>query len=82
LFKYLNPCIGGPEGSGWPFGRELHTSELFALLQRIPGVEFVEELKVSYRETATGSTPRPAPPRLLIPPNGLICSDDHRVNRS
>jgi predicted phage baseplate assembly protein len=82
LFRYLNPCVGGPDGKGWPFGRELHVSELFALLQRVPGVEFVEELKVFYRETATGPAPRAAPPRLVLPPNGLICSDDHRVNRS
>ncbi len=82
LLRYLNPCVGGPDGKGWPFGRELHTSELFALLQRIPGVEFVDDLKVLYRETATGVAPRPAPTRLVIPPNGLICSDDHRVNRT
>ena len=82
LLRYLNPCVGGPEGKGWPFGRELHTSELLALLQRIQGVEFVDDLKVFYRETATGAAPRPAPTRLVIPQNGLICSDDHRVNRS
>jgi predicted phage baseplate assembly protein len=81
LLRYLNPCVGGPDGTGWPFGRELHTSELYALLQRVPSVEFVEELKVFVRETASGVAPRPAPPRLAIPPNGLICSDEHRVNR-
>jgi predicted phage baseplate assembly protein len=82
LYRYLNPCVGGPGGTGWPFGRELYTSELYGLLQRVPSVEFVEDLKVYVREQGSGAAPKPAPPRLTLPPNGLICSDDHRVNRT
>ncbi len=82
LYRYLNPYLGGPEGQGWTFGRDLHVSELYALLQRIPGVEFVDELSISIREPGSGSAPRPAPPRLALPPHGLVCSDVHRVNRT
>jgi predicted phage baseplate assembly protein len=81
LFRYLNPYVGGPDGTGWPFGRDLHVSELYALLQRVPGVEFVDELRIFVRDAATGAAPQPAPPRLTLPPGGLICSDAHRVNR-
>ncbi len=82
LFRYLNPYVGGPTGTGWPFGRDLHVSELYALLQRVPNVEFVDELRILLREPGSGAPPQPAPPRLTLPPHGLVCSDVHRVNRS
>jgi hypothetical protein len=82
LYRYLNPYHGGPNRTGWPFGRDLHVSELYALLQRLDGVEFVDDLRILVRDVATGAAPVPAPPRLTIPPHGLICSDAHRVNRS
>lgn len=82
LYRYLNPFVGGPGGAGWPFGRDLHASELYALLQRLPGIEFVDELRIAVREPGSGQAPQPAPARLTLPPNGLICSDVHRVNRS
>ncbi len=46
LYRYLNPYVGGPDGAGWPFGRELHASELYALLQRDPLIEYVDDLRV------------------------------------
>jgi predicted phage baseplate assembly protein len=82
LYRYLNPYVGGPGGTGWPFGRDLHVSELYALLQRVAGIEFVDELHIAVRDPGSGSPPQQAPPRLAIPPYGLICSDVHRVTRS
>ena len=82
LYRYLNPYVGGPSGTGWPFGRELHVSELYALLQRLPGIEFVDELRVEVGEPGASDAPRAVSARLPIPPNGLICSHVHRVNRA
>jgi predicted phage baseplate assembly protein len=82
LYRYLNPYVGGPNGSGWPFGRDLHVSELYALLQRVPNIEFVDELHIAVREPGSGAPPQAAPPRLSLPAYGLICSDVHRVTRS
>jgi predicted phage baseplate assembly protein len=81
LYRYLNPYIGGPQGTGWEFGRDLHVSELYALLQRLPGIEFVDDLRISVRDPGSGSVPRDVSPRLVLPPEGLVCSDAHRVNR-
>jgi hypothetical protein len=39
--RYLHPLRGGPEGSGWPFGRSVHVSDLMTLLHDVPGVDFV-----------------------------------------
>ncbi len=79
LYHYLNPYTGGPAGKGWPFGRELHVHELYALLQSIPHVEFVEDIKVNISESGSNLAPRPAPNQLSIPRGALICSELHRV---
>jgi predicted phage baseplate assembly protein len=81
LYRYLNPYTGGPDGTGWTFGRDLHVSELYALLQRLPGIEFVDELRISVRKPGSASPPKVMSPRLVLPPEGLVCSDVHRVNR-
>lgn len=77
LYRYLNPLTGGPDGRGWPFGRDLHVSEIYALLQRVPGVEFLEDVRLSLVER--GSTPETVTARLQVPRHGLVCSDQHRV---
>ena len=41
LKGYLDPLTGGPGGGGWPFGRDVHVSEIFALLDALPGVDYV-----------------------------------------
>jgi predicted phage baseplate assembly protein len=81
LYRYLNPYIGGPDGSGWPFGRDLHVSEIYGLLQRIPGVEFVEEVQIG-RIEPNSATPVSIERRLIVPRQGLICSGSHQVHIS
>ncbi len=39
----------GPNWKGWPFGRALFISELFTLIQRVPGVKHVLDVKISQR---------------------------------
>jgi hypothetical protein len=46
LRRYLDPFEGGPEGKGWPFGRNVHVSELYELLDRQPGVDHVARLEI------------------------------------
>jgi predicted phage baseplate assembly protein len=79
LYRYLNPFIGGPDGNGWPFGRPLHQSEIYGLLQGITGVEFVEEVRLEVRQPGGAGQGQAAPPRLEIPRNALICSGQHNV---
>lgn len=80
LYRFLNPHTGGPRGDGWPFGRELNTSEVTALLQRIPGVEFVDDVQVMLTEPGGMANPQPLPPRFVLPSTGLVCSDFHRIS--
>jgi hypothetical protein len=41
LRKFLDPLSGGTGGNGWPFGRNVYVSEVYALLNRLPGVDYV-----------------------------------------
>ena len=81
LYRFLNPYRGGPRSDGWPFGRALHTAELLSLLQRVPGVEFVDEIEVrqTYPDSKDSKPADLVPNRLPIQPFGLICSDHHHV---
>jgi hypothetical protein len=41
---FFSPHIGGADGDGYPFGRNVYLSEVYELLDRIPGVNYVETL--------------------------------------
>jgi predicted phage baseplate assembly protein len=78
LNEYLNPYIGGPQGRGWPFGRDLHVSEIYGLMQRVAGVEFVESVQIERVEPGGGAR-RQVGPRLEVARSGLVCSHQHTV---
>jgi Baseplate J-like protein len=40
LGSFLDPLVGR-DGSGWPFGRNVYVSEIYRLLDGLPGVDFV-----------------------------------------
>ncbi|MBL0731332.1 MAG: putative baseplate assembly protein [Desulfosarcina sp.] len=44
LKEFFHPLTGGPEKSGWEFGRDVHISDVYALLEGIKGVDYVEKL--------------------------------------
>jgi hypothetical protein len=79
LYRYLNPYTGGPDGTGWPFGRDLHISEIYGLLQRLPAIEFVDEVQITIREPGRSGGAQPVIGRLDVPPQGLVCSYQHAV---
>lgn len=39
----------GPKWEGWPFGRDLYLSEIYTLIQQVPGVKHVLEVTLSRR---------------------------------
>ena len=79
LYGYLNPYAGGPDGDGWPFGRDMHISEIYGLLQRVPQIEFVDEVQISVREPGRSGGAQPVIGRLDVPPQALVCSYQHAV---
>jgi hypothetical protein len=58
LEAFLDPWTGGPDGDGWPFGRDVYVSELYQLLEATPGIDYVPDITLS-------STCPPGAPRCI-----------------
>jgi len=70
LARFLHPLTGGADGKGWPFGRKPHKSDLYALIQRVPGVDHVHTLKAD--EKLKSETLKAEP--------FLVSSGDHKIS--
>ncbi len=83
LYTYLNPLVGGSTeglGEGWEFGRALNQGELFGIVRKIPGVEFIKILRVYETDLATGKQdPKPAGTYLEVAEDEVIASGTHIV---
>lgn len=78
LNAYFSPLSGGPEGGGWPFGRAIHVGEIYSVLQRLRGTEFVEDARLFGADPITGERGEAAQ-RIEIGPNALVFSYEHKV---
>ena len=54
LEAFFHPLHGGPEGDGWPFGRDVYLSDVAAQLEAVPGVDYVETLHLLLDGTPRG----------------------------
>jgi predicted phage baseplate assembly protein len=79
LYTYLSPYTGGPDGRGWPVGRDLHVSEIYARLQRVASVEYVDEVKVSIEDPDKPGSMLTVSPRLNVAPDAVLASGQHQV---
>lgn len=78
LYAYLHPITGGMDGTGWPFGRPVHMGEVYALLQRLPGTEIVEDVRLFAANPISGERGQAAQ-RVEVAPNALVFSYEHQV---
>jgi len=78
LYRYINPLIGGPGGTGWPFGRELNVGEIFALLSGMNGVTLVEEVLIYLADLRTRER-REARQRARLADNAVFASFQHQI---
>lgn len=100
LRNFLNPLVPFPEQqeedhllengwTGWSFGKDLFAAEVFALIQRVPGVKYVMGVDIFSRpvQPKSESVPngQPKPLDLLedkvlwMTQDTLICSLDHEI---
>ncbi|MFC1418217.1 putative baseplate assembly protein [Streptacidiphilus cavernicola] len=78
LYRHLDPLTGGSHGTGWPFGRPVQSGEIFAVLQRVPGVELVDQVLLHPADPLTGKRGDPTD-RIDLRAPALVFSFDHRV---
>jgi predicted phage baseplate assembly protein len=78
LFGFLDPIRGGPDGTGWPFGRPVTSGELNSVLQQLRGTEIVDDLRIFGADPVTGQRGQ-ATTRLELEPTALVFSYEHQV---
>ena len=69
LPAFLHPLTGGLDGQGWSFGRQPYRSDLYALIENVPGVDHVRRLTVT-TEADEG---------VVRPDRFLVYSGDHQI---
>ncbi|RKT88680.1 putative baseplate assembly protein [Saccharopolyspora antimicrobica] len=78
LYGYLNPLRGGIDGTGWPFGRPVQLGEVYAVLQRVEGVELIDEVRMFPADPITGQRGAPVD-RVELAAHALVFSHQHQV---
>lgn len=68
LKDYLHPLRGGPDGEGWRFGRDVHLSDIYSLLEGVEGVDHVENLLLNDEHED-----------VKISESDMVCSGDHSI---
>jgi hypothetical protein len=47
LRAFFDPLTGGPERTGWPFGRAVYASEVSTVLEQVSLVDYVEDVQLA-----------------------------------
>jgi len=77
LELFINPLVGGSDGTGWSFGRELYLSDLYACVQQVKGLRYVQEIRMSWVDEA--ETAHPVERKIELLAHEILVSDRHQV---
>jgi hypothetical protein len=69
LARFFLPLTGGPDGRGWPFGRDVWLSDLAALLESVDGVDYVRDLELLLDRIPAGD-------RIAVPSHRIVVAGD------
>jgi predicted phage baseplate assembly protein len=78
LYRYFDPLTGGPDGTGWPFGRPVQAGEVYAVLQRLPLTELVDDVLLFEADPLTSKRGDPVQ-RIELDKHALVFSFEHQV---
>ena len=67
LNQFFHPLYGGPDGRGWPFGRDVYLSDVARLLEGISGVDYVQRLELLIELIPAGD-------RVNVPPERMVAA--------
>ena len=66
LTAFLHPLTGGPDGNGWPFGRDVYLSDVAAVLEALEGVDYVPTINLLLAGTPRGERVNVPPDRMVV----------------
>ena len=70
---FFHPLTGGPDATGWPFGRDVYRSEILQVLDEASGVDHVVSLDL----LADGCGPQCG--NLCVPSTWLVAAGSHEI---
>ncbi len=79
LTRFVNPLVGGLDGSGWPFDVDLNAAVVTQLLETVEGVERVDELLLFEYDLRTGQRLGTAKDVIRLDQHSLFLSAGHQV---
>jgi predicted phage baseplate assembly protein len=73
LNNFFDPLIGGPDGTGWPFGRDVYRSEILRVIDQVNGVDHVNsmDLLTDGCEATCGN--------VCLGPISLVAASEHAI---
>jgi predicted phage baseplate assembly protein len=74
LNRFLHPLVGGPDGTGWPLGRDVYRSEVLAVIDEVARVEHVDALELVSGDGAVSCE------NVCIGPLGLVDAGPHEID--
>lgn len=75
LERFLHPLAGGPDGRGWPVGRDVYRSEVMAVLNGIDCVTHVDSFRLIAEGEAQASCTN-----IPICPDCMAASGEHLIS--
>lgn len=73
LDRFFDPLAGGPEGTGWPFGRDVYRSEVLQVIDETIGVENVLALQLRDENGKLQCG------NVCVGPTGLVDAVEHEI---
>jgi len=73
LNRFFNPLNGGPDGTGWPFGRDVYRSEVLQVIDEVVGVDHVLKLDL----IVEGCEPQCG--NVCLGPTWLVAAGNHEI---
>ena len=74
LNNFLDPLIGGPDGTGWPFGRDVYRSEIMKVLDSVAGVDYIVSLAL------LADCGQPQCGNVCLGPTWLVAAGTHQIS--
>lgn len=72
LNAFLQPLYGGPDGRGWPFGRDVYLSDVAKVVEGVSGVDYVQQLELLLNLIPAGDS-------VTVPPNQMVAAGPMQI---
>ena len=70
--RFFDPLAGGPDGTGWPLGRDVYRTEVLDVINRVEGVARVQDLELVAEGCGVCSN-------VCVGRTGLVASGSHEI---